>query len=145
MFTHWKMTTRFIPSDYSILCIAIFSHIDDKSELRGATSNFLSRLISTALLPSVPKNLLAQFSQRIDYLQLSPTIQNLLNDIYTVLEQCRCTIWLLAPRPYLIAKFLQRQCRLPYWPTKVCNSHQLIPNLANASVLNLSERAELYL
>lgn len=37
---------------------------------------------------------------------------------------------LLAPRPYLIAILLWHQRKLPYWCTKVWNSHQLIPNLA---------------
>lgn len=44
----------------------IFNHQGDKSELKGATLK---------LLAPVPKN---QALQRIDYLQLSPTIQNVL-------------------------------------------------------------------
>jgi hypothetical protein len=40
------------PSPYHLLHSSIFSHIDDKSELRVATPNFLPRVLDTWLTPS---------------------------------------------------------------------------------------------
>ena len=44
-------------------------------------------------------------------------------------------IGLLVSQPYLIAISLWRQRKLPYWCTKVCHSHQIIPNLDSARLL----------
>ena len=75
-----------------------------------------------------------QISRRNDYLQFSPAIQKiLLVDIYqTIFIQALLlfAIGLLVPQPCLIAQLPEHQRKLPYWCTKVCNSHQLIPNLA---------------
>ena len=71
------------------------------------------------------------------YLQLSPAIQNYLiifcyypNTLNSNFFLLVIAIGLLVPRPYLIARLLGHQRRLPYWCTLVWNSHQLIPNKA---------------
>ena len=93
---------------------------ETQSELRGATPNFWPQSFD-------------QVSRRNDYLQLSPTIQNLILNSLISINPSRINVvafGLLAPRPYLIAILLQHQRKLPYWCTKVCHSHQLKPNLA---------------
>ena len=62
-----------------------------------------------------------------------PPFRNILNSIKFLLIQSRINVvafGLLAPRPCLISILLWHQRKLPYWYTKVWNSHQLIPNLA---------------
>ena len=90
---------------------------------------------ATPTLPApVPKN---QVLRRIDYLQLSPAIQNYLiifcyypNTLNSNFFLLVIAIGLLVPRPHLIVRLLGHQRRLSSWCTMVWNSHQLIPNMA---------------
>lgn len=75
-------------------------------------------------------------SCRIDYLQLSPAIQNLIvcNLFFTIITSSSIksfiALWLLAPQPCLIyLSYLSFKANVLSGISKVCNSHQLIPNL----------------